>query len=108
MVAVFELLKTNGAQAAPKAAVLAASAVIGAAAHVTLVSWPLTTAVSVIGVLAASKLVNVILPPAYALGLLPMLIPGAAQWRYAFEVAAGSAVTMGVAMIWLRAAAHRR
>lgn len=108
MVAVFELLKSNGAQAAPKTAVLAAAAVIGVAAHVTLVSWPLTAAVSVIGVMVASKLVKVVLPPAYALGLLPMLVPGAAQWRYAIEAAAGSAVTVGLAVIWLRAAAHTR
>jgi hypothetical protein len=102
LVAGLELMKTRGAQAAPKAIVLAASVVAGVATHLLISSWPLDAAVAFLAVWLLCRAGRVVLPPAYALGLLPLLIDTATQSRFLVASACGSLGFVALVWIWTR------
>lgn len=87
--------------------IIAACALAGAASRYllcTLAGFPLTVAavISVVAALAVMRAAGQFIPPAGALGVLPMIIPEESLLVYPAEVLAGAAVFMAAALCFRR------
>lgn len=107
LVAGLELMKTRGAQAVPKAIVLSLSVAAGVATHLLIASWPLDAAVAFFAVSLLCRAGRVVVPPAYALALLPLLIESAQQTRFLVAATLGSLGFVAVTSLWTRASTAR-
>ncbi len=90
IVAGFEVLKARGAAAFTKSFLLAFSAVVGVLCHLLLPGLWLAGLTAVIAVFFALRTASVVLPPAYAMTILPLILHHSAQLRYAVLAGAGS------------------
>ena len=62
----------------------------------------------VVTIAISCRLADVVIPSAYALGLLPLLVPDGAQWTYALQVGVGAAAMVVVVMVWAHVARAER
>ncbi len=102
LVAAFELMKTKGEAATTKAALLASSCVLGVLFHIAISFWALGAGLTVIAIAIASRLSKVAAPPAFALGLLPLLVSSRDQWAYALDASVGTSIVAVAVVAWAR------
>ena len=106
LVAAFELMKVRGQDSFTKGVLLAGCAWGGVLIY-HLIPEPVVAGIVIfLGVSLAIAQTGLVLPPAYALGLLPLILPQSQQWRYGLSAALGSLVFLGLAKLiseWLPA-----
>jgi hypothetical protein len=107
LVAGLELMKTRGAQATPKAIVLVLSVAVGVVTHLAISNWALDVAVAFLAVSLLCRFWKVVIPPAYALAILPLLIATPQLTRFLVTAAIGSLGFVAATWLWTRSGAAR-
>jgi hypothetical protein len=103
LVALLELMKTKADRGFAKLAGLVAASAIGVCLYALIPNWALCGIAVFLCVFLVCRALRIVLPPALALGILPMLIRENQQLDFLAGTAAGALLIIGGATIFFRA-----